>query len=302
MNILKQLNLRQLRIFQAVVRHLSFSRAAEELYLSQSAVSQHIRQLEEHLGVELFVQVGKNVNLTEAGSYLMEYADKIFSLLSETQQVMDDIRELRRGSLKVAADTAAGVHLVPTLLGQFHHTHPLVKIKLEVANRRTVLQRLLWNETDLAFMGYPENTPGLTADAFADNDLVVIAAPDHPFAIRDHITLAELAEEPFLIREPGSGTRMTLERHLLNYGITLNIAMELGNNSAIKQAVAAGLGISVVSQTTILLELETKRLVVLPVEHFPIKRKWYVVYSTQKTLSPIVESFRNALLNHEYKF
>lgn len=299
---MKHINLRQLEIFQSVVRHLSFSRAAEALYLTQSAVSQHVKQLEDHFGVKLFVQVGKNVILTEAGNQLFDYADKVFTLLAETEQVIDDLRELRRGTLNVTADTAAGVYIVPALLGQFHRDHPMVKIKLEVVNRRSVLQRLLWHETDLAIMGYPENASGLVADPFADNNLVVIAGPAHPLAKAHSVTLAELADEPFLIREVGSGTRMTLERHLLQLGVALNIAMELGNNSAIKEAVAAGLGISVVSQSTVGLELIAGKLVILPVEHFPIPRKWYVVRSTQRPLSPMVERFRNALLRREYRF
>jgi len=298
--MMKHVNLRQLEIFQTVVRHLSFSRAAEALYLTQSAVSQHVKQLEDHFGVKLFIQVGKNVVLTEAGNQLYEHADKVFALLTETEQAMDDLRELRRGSLNVTADTAAGVYIVPTLLGQFHRAHPMVKIKLEVANRRHVLSRLLWNETDLAIMGYPEDASGLAADPFADNNLVIIASPAHPFAKKGEVTLAELAVEPFLIREAGSGTRMTLERHLLQLGVSLNVTMELGNNSAIKEAVAAGLGISAVSQSTVELELMTERLVIITAEHFPIIRKWYVVHSTQRPMTPLVESFRHALLNHEY--
>lgn len=299
---MKHLNLRQLEIFQSVVRHLSFSRAAEALYLTQSAVSQHIKQLEEHFGVKLFLQIGKNVILTEAGNQLFDHADKLFALLAETEQVMDDLRELRRGSLNVTADTAAGVYIVPTLLGQFHRDHPMVQIKLEVANRRSVLQRLLWNETDLAIMGYPEDASGLAADPFADNNLVVIASPAHPLASKSSITLEELSAEPFLIREAGSGTRTTLERHLYQFGITLNTTMELGNNSAIKEAVAAGLGVSVVSQSTVGMEVMIEKLVILPVEHFPIERKWFVVHSTQRPMAPLVESFRSALLSHDYLF
>lgn len=296
------MNLRQLQIFREVAQQLSFSRVAEELFLTQSAVSQHVRLLEEYLGVKLFSKVGRSIQLTEAGSYLVEYADKIFALLSETQEVMEDVRQMRRGSLRVIADTAAGVYLVPKLLGQFHRVYPHVRIKLEVANRRTVIQRLIYGEPNLGFMGYPEDIPDLIAHEFADNHLVVIAAPDHPMAKREYIGIEAIAEEPFLIREVGSGTRVTLERHMLKYGITLNATMELGNNTAIKEAVAAGLGVSAVSKTTISHELETGRLVILPVEHFPIERKWYVVHSKQKTLSPLVQRFHDALLNHEYEF
>lgn len=299
---MKNLNLRQLHIFQVVGRHLSFSRAAEELYLSQPAVSQHIRQLEEYFGVKLFDQVGKQVVLTEVGNYLMDASQQIFSQVDEIHQTMSDLRTLRRGNLTVTADTSAGVYVVPPLLGWFHRAHPLVNIKLEVVNRRTVLQRVLWNETDLAVMGYPEQSPNVVADPFADNNLVVIASADHPLADRTSISLQEFAEEPFLIREPGSGTRVTLEKFTMTYGLDLNVTMELGNNSAIKEAVAAGLGISVVSEASILLELKAKKLIVLPVEHFPIVRQWFVVHSTQRKLSPLAAKFRNTLLKTKLPF
>jgi DNA-binding transcriptional LysR family regulator len=299
---MKNLNLRQLYIFKVVGRHLSFSRAAEELYLSQPAVSQHIRQLEEYYGVKLFDQVGKQVVLTEVGTYLMNAAQQIFNQVDEIHQTISDLQNLRRGSLTVTADTAAGVYVVPPLLGWFHRAHPLVNIKLEVVNRRTVLQSVLKNETDLAVMGYPEQSPNLVADPFADNNLVVIASSDHPLAERSSINLQEYAEEPFLIREPGSGTRITLEKFATTHGITLNVSMELGNNSAIKEAVAAGLGISVVSEATIILELKTKKLTILPVDHFPIVRQWFVVHSTQRALSPLAANFRETLLNSGLPF
>lgn len=299
---MKNLNLRQLHIFQVVGRHLSFSRAAEELYLSQPAVSQHIRQLEEYFGVKLFDQIGKQVILTEVGAYLMDAAQQIFTQIDEIHQTMNDLRNLRRGNLTVTADTSAGVYVVPPLLGWFHRAHPLVNIKLEVVNRRTVLQRVLWNETDLAVMGYPEQSPNLASDPFADNNLVVIASSDHPLAEKSSISLQEFAEEPFLIREPGSGTRITLEKFTATHGVNLNVTMELGNNSAIKEAVAAGLGISVVSEASVILELKAKKLTILPVEHFPLVRQWFVVYSTQRMLSPLAAKFRNALLKSDMSF
>lgn len=294
---MEKLNLRRLHIFQTVGRHLSFSRAAEELYLSQPAVSQHVRQLEEYFGVKLFEQSGKQVVLTEVGAYLMEEAQHLFKKLDEIHQTVSDIRNHRKGSLTITADTSAGAYVVPPFLGRFHRSHPLVNIKLKVFNRHTVLQRVLRNETDLAVMGYPKTSPNLIADPFKDNKLVVISSADHPFVGRESISLEEFAKEPFLIREPGSGTRITLVRFTEKHGITLNVKMELGSVAAIKEAVAAGLGISVVSEATINLELQTRKLVILPVEHFPIVRKWYVVYSTQRSLSPLALSFRNALLS-----
>ncbi|MBE3595410.1 MAG: LysR family transcriptional regulator [Hydrogenibacillus sp.] len=293
---MEYLNLRRLNIFRTVVRHMSFSRAAEELYLSQPAVSQHIRQLEEYFGVKLFEQSGKQIVLTEAGSYLKEAADRLFRQLEDVEQAIRDIRTHRVGSLTLTADTSAGAYVVPPFLGEFHRQHPQVAIKLEVVNRSVVLQRLFRGETDLAVMGYPKQSPYLEAAPFLDNRLVVIAAADHPLADVERIPLSRLAKEPFLIREKGSGTRSTMERFFQEFGIFPVVRMELGSVAAIKEAVAARVGVSIVSEAAIRLERQMGLITVLDVERFPIVRKWYVVHSVQQPLSPLALSFRQLLL------
>ncbi|ADG07503.1 LysR substrate-binding domain-containing protein [Kyrpidia tusciae] len=294
---MEYLNLRRLYVFQTVAKHLSFSRAADELYLSQPAVSQHIRLLEEYFDVELFEQSGKKIVLTEAGLYLKDAANQLFKQLEAIHQTVRDIRSHHIGSLKIAADTTAGAFVVPPFLHQFHDLYPRVNIKLDVGNRSMVLQRLVRREVDLAVMGYPRVPANLKADPFKDNPLVVIAPPDHPLTREANIPLDRLMEEPFLMRERGSGTRSTVEMFFDKHGLAPRITMELGSIAAIKEAVASGLGLSIVSEAAVRTELEVGKLTVLSVDHLPIMRKWYVVYADERSLSPFATIFRNLLLN-----
>ncbi len=291
------LNLHHLRVFQTVVRHLSFSRAAEELLISQSAVSMHVKSLERVIGLPLFEKVGHRIRLTGAGESLWSYSQKIFALLEETLQVMAALRGGHIGHLRVAADTTAGVYVVPEYLGQFRRMFPHVGIMLDVANRATVIERIGTREADLAVMGQiPDDLAEWDATPFLQNDLVVIANPSHPLAHKKAITVNLLAQEGFLVREVGSGTRATMERYFSQAGIDLRVDMELGNNSTIKQGVAHGLGIAVISRKVIQLELESRRLVILPVEGFPLKRYWYVVHLRGHYLPPPAKALKDLLL------
>ncbi len=291
------LNLHHLRVFQVVVRYLSFSRAAEELLISQSAVSMHVKSLERAVGLPLFEKIGHRIRLTVAGESLWSYSQKIFALLDETQQVMVALKGGHIGQLRVAADTTAGVYVVPEYLGQFRRMFPQVGIMLDVANRATVMERIGAREADLAVMGQiPEDLAEWDATPFLQNDLVVIASPVHRLVRKEIITVDELAQEGFLVREVGSGTRATMERYFNQAGIELRVDMELGNNSTIKQGVAHGLGIAVISRRVIELELESRRLVILPVEGFPLKRYWYVVHLRGHYLPPPAKALKDLLL------
>lgn len=298
---MEYLNLRRLDVFRVVARHMSFSRAAEELYLSQPAVSQHIRQLEEYFGVKLFEQSGKQVVLTEAGQYLKESAEHIFGEIEHVLQTLEDIRTKRQGSLTITADTSAGAYVVPPFLNTFYHAHPHALVKLEVVNRSIVLQKLFRGETEIAVMGYPKRSPYLEAEPFMDNRLVLIAPAHHPLVGRTSIPLADVLKEPFLMREKGSGTRKTVERFFEERQLTPYIRMELGSIAAIKEAVIAGVGLSIVSEAAIILEKRSGLLHVLDVEGLPIIRKWYVVHALAKPLSPLAAHFRNLLIQHERK-
>lgn len=287
--------LRQLRIFEAVASHHSISRAAAELHITQPAVSMQMKQLEEQVGVPLVEQVGKRMFLTDAGKELRGHAKDIASRMVDLNAAMDQFRDLERGMLRLAVVSTAN-YFLPRLIAGFHQRYPGVRVSLQVANREFVLAQLADNSTDLAITGRPPDSLDLVAQHFMDNPLVVIAAPDHPLAAEKHITLKRLAEETLVVREPGSGTRASMERHFAEHGLACRAGCELGTNEALKQAVRAGLGLGVVSAQTIELELQTACLVVLPVETFPIVRRWFVLHRAHKRLSTAALTFRGLLL------
>jgi len=289
------ITLRQLRIFEAVARHNSISRAAGELHLTQPAVSMQMKQLEVQVGIPLVEQIGKRLFLTEAGLELRAHAQRFALQEQELKTSMDQFRGLKRGFLRLAVVSTAN-YFLPPLIATLSERHPGMSISLQVANREDVLAALADNRTDLAMTGQPPESADLTAVPFKDNPLVVIAAPTHPCAKLGAISLQRLARETFVVREPGSGTRAVIERHFAEMGVDYSPGCEFNTNEAIKQAVQAGLGLAVVSLQTIELELETRRLVVLPVEGFPIMRRWYVVHRSDKRLSAAASAFVELLL------
>lgn len=295
---MRTLNLHQLATFQVVAKHCSYVRAAEELHFSQPAVSAQIRQLEETLGVKLFDQIGRKTHLTQAGEELYRYSQRIFSVIEETWETMEALRSPHYGRLSVGADTTVGTYVIPDLLGKFHRSYPEVEITLEVVNRSALVDALLNNRVDLAVMGRVPDEVAVTIEPFKPNELVLIAAPTHRLAGRENVPFEELAREHFLMREIGSGTRATLEAVFQEEGLPLLVSMQVGNNSAIKQGVAAGLGIALISHAALEMELETRRLVILDVEGFPIMRQWRIVHLKEKHLSATARAFKAFLLQH----
>lgn len=289
------LTLRQLEVFEAVARHLSYTRAAEELFLTQPAVSMQVKQMEEQLGIALFEQMGKRIFLTDAGREVYQYSRGVAREMDELETAISELKGLSRGKLKIAIVSTAQ-YVVPHLLGVFCRRYPGVTVSLEVANRETLLYQLAENVVDLAVMGQPPTEMGFDAVAFMQNPLVVIAPPAHPLAQEKQIGLARLQNEVFLMRETGSGTRMAMERFFGERGITLKTGMEVSSNEAIKQGVQAGLGLGLVSNHALELELALKRLTVLDVDAFPILRHWYVVHRQGKRFSKIAQVFKEFLL------
>lgn len=287
--------LRQLRIFEAVARHGSFSRAAADLHLTQPAISMQMKQLESLVGVPLVEKVGKRLVLTQAGSELRHHAQDISLRIADLGAAMDQFRGLERGQLRLAVVSTAN-YFLPSLIADFSRRHPGVRISLQVANREVVLAALAAGSTDLAITGRPPESPDVAAQHFMDNPLVVIAPPSHPLVGRGPVPLARLARETLVVREPGSGTRAAMERHFALHGLEVKPGCELGTNEALKQAVRAGLGLGMVSMQTIELELAGGCLVVLPVEGFPVVRQWYVLHRTRKRLSAAAQVFRGMLL------
>jgi len=294
------ITIRQLQVFEAVARHMGFTRAAEELHLTQPAVSMQVKQLEEQVGLPLFEQVGKKIFLTEAGKEMHHYSKVIASQLAEAEAVIESLKGVQRGRLDVSVASTAN-HFGTKLLAAFSRAHPSVTIKLDVTNRETLLRQLADNDKDLVIMGRPPEGLDLEAEPFMDNPLVVVAHAHHPLAGQKQIPVQRLAQETFVVREPGSGTRIAMERFFESHGLPFAPGMEMSSNEAIKQAVEAGLGLAVVSIHTIELELESKRLAVLDVEEFPIMRHWYLVHPRSKRLSPVAQAFRQFVLRDAQK-
>lgn len=284
--------LRQLRVFEAVARHLSYTKAGRELHLSQPAVSMQIRQLEEDIGIPLFEKIGRKVGLTEAGRELFEYSRSIGRSLQEMEEVLESLKGVSRGRLSIAVASTVN-YFAPRLLAVFHQRFPGIHLRLDVTNRESLVRALEANSVDMVLMGLPPEEVDVESEAFMENPLVVIAPPDHPLAGERGIPLSRLAGEVFVMREAGSGTRLAMERFFSEHGISLRHGMQMTRNEAIKQSVRAGLGLSVVSLHTIELELETQRLVILDVDGFPIERQWHLVYRRGKRLSPPARAFRD---------
>lgn len=287
--------LRQLSIFASAAKHASLTRAAEELHLTQPAISMQVKQLEDSVGMPLFTRNGKHIRLTEAGHEMYRYALAITRKVREIGQVMDDLKGLRRGTLRIGTTTTVGM-FATRAVAHFYHRFPGVAVNLEVTNRRSLLELLENREIDIVLMGYPPQDGSLDATRFLDNPLAVIAPYDHPLRDRRAVNLRELADEPFLLREPGSGTRKAIEGLMEAKDVSLKSAITMTSNEAIKQAVEAGLGIAIVSEHTIALELEARRLRRLPVRGFPVMREWFVVHPADARLSAAAAAFKGMVL------
>ncbi len=290
------MTLHQLRIFVTVARQRGFTRAAEELHLTQPAVSVQVRELERHLGATLFDRAGRAIRLTEAGAELLSYAERIGALADEARLAMEEFEGLKRGNVALASVSTAGAYVLPPLLGAFRERNPGIRIRLEVANRATCQERLLRSEVDIVVMGRPPEQIPHEAAPFLADELVIIAAPSHALARAKAIPGDRLAKEPFVFRERGSGTRMNAEEFLRQRGISASVGLELGDNSAVKEAVAAGLGVALLSRHAIRMELALGRLTVLDVQGLPLRRQWYVVHREHQRLSRAVFAFKAFLL------
>jgi DNA-binding transcriptional LysR family regulator len=290
-----KITLRQLEVFEAVARNGSFTRAAEELHLSQPAVSMQIRQLEENLGLPMFEHIGKKFFLTDPGQEMFHYARRIAEILAQAEELLEESRDAERGRLSLSVATTAG-YFATRLLSEFAARFPKVSYSLDVTNRETLLQQLENNERDMVIMGEPPGDMDLVYEPFMENPLVIVAPPDHPLAGQSDIPLAQFEQQRFVVRERGSGTRAAIERFFGSRKVAFHTAMELSSNEALKQAVQAGLGLGIVSIHTIELELEAGRLVLLDAQAFPIVRHWYIVHRQGKRHSPVARAFMDFVL------
>lgn len=284
---------RQLEVFEAIARLGSFTRAAEELFLTQPTASMQIKKLCDAIGMPLFEQIGKKIYLTDAGKALQATCTEVFAALNNFEMQIADMQGLKQGKLRLAVVTTAK-YFAPRLLGAFCKQYPGVDVSLKVSNRERLLERISENQDDLYIIGQPPEGLDIVAEPFLDNPLVVMAPNNHELVGQKNIPLTRLAEELFIMREPGSGTRMALERLFLEHKLQLKMRMELGSNEAIKQAIAGELGISVLSRHTMALD-SSGQLAVLDVEHFPIRRQWYVVHLAGKQPSIVAQAFLDYL-------
>ncbi len=296
---MNQATLHQLKVFEAAARHSSFTRAAEELFLTQPTVSMQIKQLTKSVGLPLFEQVGKRLYLTEAGRELFATCRQIFETIAQFEMKVADLKGLKQGQLRLAAITTAK-YFIPRLLGPFCQLYPGIEISLQVTNHEGILDRMSNNLDDLYIMSQVPENMDVTCQPFLDNPLVVFAPVNHPLAKEKNIPIQRLAEEPFIMREPGSGTRRAVQSLFEQEGITVKVKLELGSNEAIKQAIAGGLGISVLSLHTLI--PESSEVTILDVEHFPIQRTWYMVHPSGKQLSIVARTYYEYLLGAAKKF
>lgn len=298
--LIRHTTLRQLQIFEAIVRLGSFTRAAEELFLTQPTVSMQTKKLSDALGLPLFEQVGRSVRPTEAGEALYESVKTIFENLSNLEMKMSDLKGIKRGRLRLGVITTAK-YLAPKILGEFCELYPGIEVSLKVSNRDRIFDRIANNDDDLYIIGQARGDSDIQAYPFAPNPLVVMARPDHPLVREKNIPLERLVEEPMIMREPGSGIRDTTLRLFDEKGLRPKVRMELGSNEAIKHAIVGGLGISVLSLHTLALEGPNGPVALLDVEGFPIMREWFLVHRKGKDLSLVARAFLDFAVGMEPK-
>jgi DNA-binding transcriptional LysR family regulator len=294
---LKNATFRQLRVFNAVARHLSFAKAAAVLHVSAPAITMQIKELEAEVGMPLFERQGRKVSLTTSGEYMLVYTRKMLALLKDAEDAAARLQRIETGKLTIGmVDTTT--YFIPALLSEFLKQHEGIELVLNVGNRRDLIQWLSNSEVDIAIMGRPPSEMSTRSEPFAANPLVFVASPKHPLASEKGLRAEDLRQQSFIVREQGSGTRTSMEAFFTQARFQPRFTMELQSNDAIKQAVKANLGLSFLSQHTIALEIQAQQLCILDVHQTPMVRAWNVVHMMSKMLSPAAEAFRYFILEH----
>ena len=293
---MKNVTFRQLRVFTEVARKLSFVRAAEVLHLTPPAVTMQVKELEAAVGLPLFDRQGRTISLTTTGEYFLVYAKRLISTLKDAEDAMARFKRVEVGMLNIGLVSTAK-YFIPRLLARFREEHPGIEVRLQVTgNREQLLALLHANEVDLAVMGRPPKEMATSAEPFAAHPLVFVCPPGHALQGQEQVTVQALEAFPFIVREPGSGTRKAMEDFFREHRVTPRITMEMSSNETIKQAVMAGMGISFLSLHTLGLELRSELLHIVEVEGTPIMRTWNLVRLLSKLLSPAAEAFRYYLI------
>ena len=283
------INANHLKVFNSVANNLSFSRAAEELYTSQPSVSTQIKKLEEYLAISLFEQLGKKIVLTEAGTTLFIYTQKIFSLIDEGVQAIEELKGCTKGRLLLGASTTPGVYVLPKILGDFKSVYPEIVHKLEIANSQRIAEMVNSNRLDIGIIGGEISCPPeLQAEPWLKDELFLVVPEKHPWVNKASILVKDLENEQFIFRERGSSTRSIIENSLAVHGLKVCVALELNNTEAVKQAVSAGLGISIVSGISV---IGNSGVVCIPIEGLSFCRMFNIIYHKNKIFSPVTKKF-----------
>jgi len=297
--LIRHTTLRQLQLLEAIVRLGSFTRAAEELFLTQPTVSMQIKKLSEALGTPLFRQVGRSVEPTDAGREVYSACREILSTLSNLEITLADLKGLKRGRLRLGVLTTAA-YVAPEILGAFCQRYPGIEVSLQVTNRESILERLTAHDDDLYVMGQPgEDSEQVESLPFAPNPLVMVARADHPLARERNIPVSRLTQENLILREPGSGVRDSVLKQFAAAGLQPRVRMQLGSNEAIKHAIVGGLGISALSLHSLTLESGGGRLALLDIQGFPLMRRWHLVHWRGRELSLVARTFLDFAIEYE---
>jgi len=290
----RRITFRQLETFAAVSRLNSFTKAADALHLTQPAVSIQIKQIVDTVGLPLFEQNGRDIALSPAGEELLKTVRSLDDIWNRFESAIDELKGLKRGKLRVALVTTAK-YFLPRMLGAFCKHYPEIDLELEIANRENIVQRLRNNQDDIYVMSYPPDDLDIVRRPFLDNEYVVVAPSSH-WAVGKQLSLPELAGEPFLLREVGSGSRHVIDQHMRESGTQLKVRLALASNEAIRDLVITGMGLSVLSRHALGNDLERDGLAILNVDGFPLKQAWNVVYLRTKILSLPAQAFLDELL------
>lgn len=297
--LVRHTTLRQLQLLEAIVRLGSFTRAAEELFLTQPTVSMQIKKLADAIGAPLFQQIGRRVEPTDAGREVYAACRQILDALSNLDIALADLKGLRRGRLRLGVVTTAQ-YVAPELLGAFCDRYPGIDVSLKVTNRDSIMERLAANDDDLYVVGRTNEIRNeVEIVPFAPNPLVLVARADHPLAGERNVPLARLRDEQFILREPGSGIRDATLELLASANVVPKVRMQIGSNEAIKHSIIGGLGISVLSLHSLVLETAGGRLVLLDVQGFPIEKRWNLVYPKNRELSLVGKTFLQFAVDSE---
>ena len=295
LSIMASTNFHQLHIFHTVARLGSFTKAAEELQISQPAVSIQVRELERNLGTTLLHRMRRGIQLTETGETVYGYTRRIFALADEMQASVQDIQGLRTGRLTIGSSTTPGEYILPWVMGIFQKRFPGVDVSLSISNTRSVVERILNRELDMGMAGAAVDIKGLVSFTYVDDEIVMICSPDHAFGGIESPRLSELADQRFIMREPGSATREAAQEHLKSHGVDINVVMELGSNEAVKSAVAAGLGLGLVSRFSVGPDVMAGFIKIMAVRNWKCERPLTVFYRDDTRMPAIQKAFLELL-------